>query len=177
MNPTLMAWGVIATMGASIALAGCPKKDADATDAAPSASASAVATTTASGAPADTMTDSGKVVPRVVLPRMDGGPMLGDAAMPAMDAAMPAPATDAAMPATDAGTTTATMPPECDQYFAKNEACIAKMPPATQSTGRAAMAAQKGAWSSMLTAPGGKDHVVVQCKQALAGVAANPLCK
>ena len=174
MNPTLMAWGVIATMGASIALAGCPKKDADATDAAPSASASAVATTTASAAPADTMTDSGKVVPRVVLPRMDGGPMLGDAAMPAMDAAMPA--MDAAAPATDAGATTATMPPECDQYFAKNEACIAKMPPATQSTGRAAMAAQKGAWSSML-ATGGKDQVVAQCKQALAGVAANPLCK
>jgi hypothetical protein len=167
MNETLMAWGVVGIMGASLALAGCPKKDADASDAAPSTSASAVATTTPSAAPADTMTDSGKVVPRVVLPRLDGGPILGDAAMPAMDAAMPA--SDAAAPST-------TMPAECDQYFAKNEACIAKMPVATQGAGRAAMAAQKGGWTSLL-ASGARDHVVAQCKQSLAGVTANPLCK
>jgi hypothetical protein len=174
MNETLMAWGVIGIMGASLALAGCPKKDADAGDAAPSASASAVATTTPSATPADTMTDSGKVVPRVVLPHLDGGPILGDAALPTMDAAMPA--MDAAMPASDAAAPSTTMPAECDQYFAKNEACIAKMPVATQGAGRAAMAAQKGGWTSLL-ASGARDHVVAQCKQSLAGVTANPLCK
>ena len=163
----MMTWGVAVVMGASIALAGCPKKDAEATDAAPSASASVAATASASAAPSDTASASARPMTHVPMPRVDGGPIVGDAGMAA---------TDAAPPATTDGGATAKMPPECDQYFVKNEACIAKMPPSTQAAGRGAMAAQKGAWSSMLTM-GKKDPVVAQCKQALAVVAANPLCK
>jgi hypothetical protein len=155
-------------------LAGCPKQDHAAGDAAPSASASAAPQAT-SAAPETTATPSasGTTKPVVKLPAVtiDGGLAVLDAGLALLADAAPLPT-----PSASGSAQPAAMPPECTAYLAKADACNAKRPAALQGGARAAVAAQKAGWDVLLK-QGQAAVVLAQCKGAAAALAADPACK
>lgn len=161
-------------------LAGCPKQDHAATDAAPSATASAAPQAT-SAAPDTTAAPSasGTAKPVVKLPTLplDGGIAVTDAgALIDSGLALLADAGPMPTPSASGSAQPASMPPECTAYLAKADACNAKRPPSVQAGARAAVAAQRAAWDTLLK-QGQAAAVLTQCKATAAALAADPACK
>jgi hypothetical protein len=92
---------------------------------------------------------------------MDAAAAMIDAAVQMMDAgAMPS--------ATASAGATATVPDECNQYAVKQQACIAKMPPAMQGPATATLNAAKASWPQQ--AASNRAALQATCKSMLQGV-------
>lgn len=57
--------------------------------------------------------------------------------------------------------------PECDEYIAKVEACLAKVPPAGQPAVKTSLDAMRKSWRDAAATPQGKAGLAAGCKQAL----------
>ena len=57
--------------------------------------------------------------------------------------------------------------PECDEYIAKVEACLAKVPAAGQPAVKSSLDAMRKSWRDAAATPQGKAGLAVGCKQAL----------
>ena len=57
--------------------------------------------------------------------------------------------------------------PECDEYIAKVEACLAKVPPAGQPAVKSSLDAMRKSWKDAAATPQGKAGLAAGCKQAL----------
>ena len=57
--------------------------------------------------------------------------------------------------------------PECDEYIAKVEACLAKVPAAGQPAVKTSLDAMRKSWRDAAAAPQGKAGLAAGCKQAL----------
>lgn len=57
--------------------------------------------------------------------------------------------------------------PECDEYIAKVEACLAKVPAAGQPAVKSSLDAMRKSWKDAAATPQGKAGLAVGCKQAL----------
>lgn len=66
---------------------------------------------------------------------------------------------------------------ECDDYIAKYQTCIDKMPAAAKATAQTGFNTQKQAWKTAASTPAGKDGLKTGCKMALDSLAQNALCK
>ncbi|MBS2012398.1 MAG: hypothetical protein JST00_05910 [Deltaproteobacteria bacterium] len=66
---------------------------------------------------------------------------------------------------------------ECDEYIAKYQKCIDKMPAAAKSTAEQGFKAQVDAWKTSAATPQGKAALKTGCKATLDALATNPLCK
>lgn len=66
---------------------------------------------------------------------------------------------------------------ECDDYIAKYQACIDKMPAAAKGTAQTGFKTQKDAWKAAAATPQGKEGLKTGCKMALDALAQNALCK
>lgn len=160
---------------ASVGLLGCPGKTSGGADgaasAAPSTDPGAAAQPTAA-APTPGASSAGK--PNVLLlPRLnlDGSAGLLDAATQLFADA--GGLTIPTLPDAGGGGGGATgVPPECDQYAAKQELCIQKLAPALQAPARATLGGLKGSWPSLASTPAGRDALLAQCKSLLAQAAA-----
>jgi hypothetical protein len=66
---------------------------------------------------------------------------------------------------------------ECDEYIAKYQKCIDKMPAAAQTTAQAGFKAQQDAWKASASTPEGKAALKTGCKATLEALSSNALCK
>ena len=57
--------------------------------------------------------------------------------------------------------------PECDEYIAKVEACLAKVPAAGQPAVKTSLDAMRKSWRDAAATPQGKAGLAAGCKQAL----------
>ena len=57
--------------------------------------------------------------------------------------------------------------PECDEYIAKVEACLAKVPAAGQPAVKSSLDAMRKSWRDAAATPQGKAGLAAGCKQAL----------
>src|SRR5438270_4985336 len=57
--------------------------------------------------------------------------------------------------------------PECDEYIAKVEACLAKIPAAGQPAVKSSLDAMRKSWRDAAATPQGKAGLAAGCKQAL----------
>ncbi|MDQ3917254.1 MAG: hypothetical protein M3348_02020 [Acidobacteriota bacterium] len=57
--------------------------------------------------------------------------------------------------------------PECDEYIAKVEACLAKVPAAGQPAVKTSLDAMRKSWKDAAATPQGKAGLAAGCKQAL----------
>ena len=57
--------------------------------------------------------------------------------------------------------------PECDEYIAKVEACLAKVPAAGQPAVKTSLDAMRKSWRDAAATPQGKAGLAMGCKQAL----------
>lgn len=57
--------------------------------------------------------------------------------------------------------------PECDEYIAKVEACLAKIPAAGQPAVKTSLDTMRKSWRDAAATPQGKAGLAVGCKQAL----------
>lgn len=66
---------------------------------------------------------------------------------------------------------------ECDEYIAKYQKCIDKMPAAAKPTAEQGFKTQIDAWKTSAATPAGKEALKAGCKATLDALATNPLCK
>jgi hypothetical protein len=66
---------------------------------------------------------------------------------------------------------------ECDEYIAKYQKCIDKMPAAAKTTAEQGFKTQRDAWRTAASTPQGKEGLKTGCKMALDSLANNALCK
>ena len=66
---------------------------------------------------------------------------------------------------------------ECDDYIAKYEPCLAKMPAVAKPQAEAAFKQMREGWKTAASTPQGKTALATSCKTALDALAANPACK
>jgi hypothetical protein len=168
---------IVCITGALALLAGCPKSENAASDAAPSAAPSAQAPATQAAPPdlpsASATTSAPKPIVKIPTVNLDGGLVVPEGGLALLaDAAMPPIPT----PSASGSAQPAPMPPECSAYLAKADACVAKRPPAFQAAARGAIAAQRSAWTTML-GQGQSAAVLAQCNAAAGALAADPACK